>query len=100
MNNSAAHEPRYRADPTALAWRDWGDEVAVYDDGQARTHVLSAQAAEVLRLLMAAPLPAPDVAAHFLDVGGLPAPTEQEMSAVRGIIAELVRLGLADVVAA
>jgi len=50
------HSPTWRAvSPAALTFRQWDDELVVYDDSTGSTHRLSAPAAQVLLLLLRHP---------------------------------------------
>jgi PqqD family protein of HPr-rel-A system len=41
--------------PDGVAWREWGDELVVYNDATGSTHHLSALGAEVLLALLRSP---------------------------------------------
>ena len=50
------HSPTWRAvSPSTLAFREWDDDVVVYDDSTGSTHRLSAPAAQVLLALLRHP---------------------------------------------
>ena len=50
------HSPTWRAlSPSALAFREWDDEIVVYDDSTGSTHRLTAPAAQVLLALLRHP---------------------------------------------
>lgn len=89
---------RYKADALALEWRDWGDEWVVYDDRQARTHLLSAEAGAMLRLMIDRSCDIDELAsALFDDVGTAGSTlTPDERASIGRILDDLARLGLVE----
>ena len=87
--------------PQAIAWRQWDDELVVYDDVTGSTHHLSSLGADVLLALVEHPagITVTSLVAHVRHHmqpsahGLLPA-------AIAGTLAELARLDLANSVQA
>lgn len=82
--------------PEAIAWRDWDDEVVVYDDVSGSTHRLSALGSEVLLALLRHPLGI-DFAALARDVTArVEVPTGTPLAAeIERALLQLAELGLA-----
>ncbi len=89
---------RYKADAAALEWRDWGDEWVVYDSCQARTHLLSAEAGEMLRLMIDRSCTVDELASALFDDAGTVESTltPDERASIGRILDDLGRLGLVE----
>ena len=89
--------PRWHAVPDhALAWRDWGGEVVVFNQATGSTHLLGGFAAEVLLRLGATKDGATVdmLAARLTDDPSLAA-DGQWIDAIAGALCDFARLGLA-----
>lgn len=87
--------PRWRCVPDdALAWREWDGESVVRNERSGSTHLLAPLAAEILKLLSAAPdgLDTAELAARLADSV---ASRQVDTIAVEEVLREFRRLGLA-----
>lgn len=96
---------RYFACPNSVRWRQWGDEMVAYNGRHRSTHLLSAAAAEVLKLLLQVDCTADELGQRLLadsdplaDAGSAPMPLlADEQESLEALLAELGRLGLVEV---
>jgi PqqD family protein of HPr-rel-A system len=92
---SLSSAPRWRCVPDdALAWREWDGESVVRNERTGSTHLLAPLAAEILKLLSAAPagLNSADLATRLADSA---ASRQADTIAVEEVLREFRRLGLA-----
>jgi len=91
-------QARWRALPDdALAWREWGGEVVVFNEQTGSTHLLGELAGEVLRRLIAAERGA-TVEALAAGLSADPGAADDAgwTGAVAEVLSEFARLGLAQ----
>ena len=90
--------PRWHSVPGhALVWREWDDEVVVFNQETGSTHLLGELAGEVLRLLVGAQCGATvDALAVDLTDAANGADAEVWAPAVAQVLSDLERLGLAQ----
>ena len=89
-------QARWRALPDdALAWREWGGEVVVFNEQTGSTHLLGELAGEVLLRLVAADGGA-TAAAIATDLSDNPGDDAGWTGAVAEVLSEFARLGLAQ----
>jgi len=88
----------WRAVPAdALAWREWGNEVVVFNQQTGSTHLLGEFAGEVLRRLVAAEGGATaEALAARLEADPIPADNAGWTRAVAEVLSDFARLGLAQ----
>jgi PqqD family protein of HPr-rel-A system len=88
----------WRAAPDgALEWRQWGEEVVVFNEKTGSTHLLGAFPGEVFRRLLAAESGAtPDELANGLTERSRSAVTTGLAGAVAEVLSDFARLGLAQ----
>jgi len=86
-----------------IDWREWGDEFVVHVAGRGETHLLSPAAGSVLLALLGdhSGLTLEDLYAKTCGIGGpesgsAPSMTEEERDAMRAIVADFERLGMAS----
>ena len=85
------------APPDALAWREWDDEVVVFNQNTGSTHLLNEIGGEVLRRLIAAERGATvEALAAGLSADPSAADDAGWAGAVAEVLSEFARLGLAQ----
>ena len=91
-------DARWRAvPPDALAWREWDDEVVVFNQNTGSTHLLNEIGGEVLRRLIAAERGATvEALAAGLSADPSAADDAGWAGAVAEVLSEFARLGLAQ----
>jgi PqqD family protein of HPr-rel-A system len=87
--------PSWRCVPIdAVAWREWDGELVVRNEQTGSTHLLGALAAEILKLLLAAPSGL-DSAELTARLGDFDRSIRPDTRAIEEVLAEFGRLGLA-----
>lgn len=93
-------DTRWRLDPAgATAWREWGDEIVVFNERTSSTHRLESLAAAVFSVLARSTgeRSLPDIVRELDDDGGGEcAATPEEIDRLRDILDSLRQCGLAE----
>ena len=81
-----------------LDWRAWGDELVVYDDRTAQTHLLHWPAAAALAALLRSngPLSTPELLGHLLEGDSGASVEEADADATRAVLDGLQKAGLIE----